>query len=1142
MLVAFSRRFTALVFLLAVGLFAQDYRAKVQGVVVDSSQALVVGASVTLRNELTGVATSKNSNESGQYSFDFVDPGTYSVTVTMAGFGKFVQERIPVQVRGDITVNATLTPGAISETVNVSETGVQLQFNTSTMELTVDRKMLNDLPIMQRNPFTLSLLDPAVVNRYWDIAHRNPFYMWASSTVDVGGNTTQKNDLMLDGAPLQVGPKGTYSPPMDAVQEFSVQQNSVDAEFGHTAGGVMSLGMKSGTNQFHGSAYYFGRNPALNARTSSVNNTPNLVRNHIWGLSGGNPVIKNRLFTFTAYEGWRSQEPTSTIRTMPTDLQRQGDFSQTMNIYGGLQNIYDPWSTKFDPATGAVSRTPFPSNKIPGDRIDPTGARFMKDMWGPNAPPTDITGVNNFKIGYSWPQKYFNFAERVDWNIKDNWKTFFRYTRIRTTLDQTQYVDSLAMKNDNGGAMNNRGIAGDTVYTLNPTTVLNFRMSFASLEDDYSAPKSAIGESGLANYWPNNPWYKPYVGEMPLVYYPSLSVGGGTYGMGSYWYQHPRHWAVDASLRKVIGKHNIKVGLSHRQHKADGIFPDLMDFYFYPAHTAETFNSPDLKRNGNDWASMLLGAIDNNSVAKTFPFQYFRVNYYAAFFQDDIKLTRNITLNLGLRYEYETAPYDEKDRFSRYLDLTNPIPEFQSTPPQMPAAVLPYLKTTPKYNGAWTFVDSSHRQVYNTQRLTLEPRLGIAIRINDKTAFRAGYARYVIPPLLIQSTIASPSNNSLAGFSAQTNVAPMLQGVPQAKLSDPFPSINPLILPLQKSLGRYTNLGDNAALYDQNMHTGVNDRWNVSVQHEFPGQTHFDFTYFMNFGHNLPYDLAENLADPQLTYTYQAALDATVPNPFYHYLTPDKFPGPLRNQPTVTIGSLLKPYPQYGSITQNLTDGFLNRYKALQFRVQRAFSKGVSFIVAYNYNQEKTSNFFNSIDQYANNPTYLDSNNPRHRISIAGSWDLPFGKGRQFLHNLPPVLNAIIGDWQTSHLALANSGTFLRFGQMITDGSTPAVYGDPNKWFDISKFQKPLPYTPRINPYQYPGVTGPKFWNLDSTLSKTFPIKERVRLEFRFEAYNSVNCFVWADPNMTVTSSLFGRSTSQVNRGREMQYSLRLQF
>jgi hypothetical protein len=275
--------------------------------------------------------------------------------------------------------------------------------------------------------------------------------MWSSSQLDVGGNTTVKNDLLLDGAPLQIGQKGSYSPPMDAVQEFSVQQNSVDAEFGHSAGGILSVGMKSGTNEFHGTAYYFGRNPKLNAVTNSVTHTPNQVRNHIWGGSLGNPVKKNKLFAFTAYEAWRSKEPNVTIRTMPTDLERTGDFSQSRNTLGGVRTIYDPWSTVFNATTGSVVRTAFANNRIPASRMDPTALRFMRDIWKPNLPGDAPTGVNNFKIGYSWPQRYWNFSERIDWNVSDRLKLFGRYSRVRTDLESDNYANTPAVKNDNGG-------------------------------------------------------------------------------------------------------------------------------------------------------------------------------------------------------------------------------------------------------------------------------------------------------------------------------------------------------------------------------------------------------------------------------------------------------------------------------------------------------------------------------------------------------------------------------------------------------------------------------------------------------------------------------------------------------------------
>src|SRR5688572_8458832 len=335
--------------LLALALPAQDYRAKIQGIVTDSSDAAIPGAKVTIRNINTGITVTRDAGETGAFLFDNVEPGTYTVSGEQQGFARQVQENVLVQTRQDVTVNFNLKPGTLVETVTVNAQAVSLQFNTSTRELTVDRKMLMDLPVKARNPFTLALLDPAVVNRYF--AERNPFFMWSSSTIDVGGNTSQKNDLLIDGAPVQVGPKGTYSPPMDATQEFSVQQNSVDAEFGHTAGGTLSVSTKSGTNEIHGTSYYFGRNPAFNAVVNPITRTKNFIRNHIWGGTVGAPIKKNKIFNFFTYEAWRTKEPRDTFRTMPTDLERIGDFSRSLNRAGGLRTIYDPTTTVLDVAT-----------------------------------------------------------------------------------------------------------------------------------------------------------------------------------------------------------------------------------------------------------------------------------------------------------------------------------------------------------------------------------------------------------------------------------------------------------------------------------------------------------------------------------------------------------------------------------------------------------------------------------------------------------------------------------------------------------------------------------------------------------------------------------------------------------------------
>jgi hypothetical protein len=424
--------------LLSLAAFSQDYRAKIQGVVTDSSDAVAAGARVTIRNINTGITATRESGGNGAYLFDNVEPGTYVVSAEMQGFSRQQQEGVLVQTRADVSVNFRLQPGALVETVTVSAQAVSLQFNTSTRELTIDRKMLMDLPVKARNPFTLALLDPAVVSRY--TAEKNPFFMWSSSQMDVGGNTSTKNDLVLDGAPIQVGPKGSYAPPMDAVQEFSIQQNSVDAEFGHSAGGTMSVSMKSGTNDIHGTGYYFGRNPSLNAVVNPITRTPNFVRNHIWGGTVGGPIKKNKLFSFFTYEGWRTKEPRDAIRTMPTDLERIGNFSQSLNRNGSLRTIFDPTTTILDVATNTASRTPFPGNIIPTSRIDPTSARIMSDFWGPNNQGDDLSRSNNFKASYPWPMKNANFSNKTDWNISDKWKVFGRYSQFRTTLDQGNYT------------------------------------------------------------------------------------------------------------------------------------------------------------------------------------------------------------------------------------------------------------------------------------------------------------------------------------------------------------------------------------------------------------------------------------------------------------------------------------------------------------------------------------------------------------------------------------------------------------------------------------------------------------------------------------------------------------------------------
>ncbi|MBI4904747.1 MAG: TonB-dependent receptor [Acidobacteria bacterium] len=1137
--------------LLAAFAMSQDYRARVQGTVTDSTNAAVAQATVTLRNVSTQTATVRSTDDTGHYLFDFVEPGAYTLTTEKPGFGKSVQENLQVLVRSDLTVNVSMRVGDVNQTITVADSAVELQFNTTTLSQTVDGKMLAELPVLARNPFTLALLDPAVVNRYSDVNKRNPFYQLSTTGVDVGGQTSGRNEVQIDGTPIGVGSRGSYAPPMDAVQEFTVQQNSVDAESGFSAGGVLNVGMKAGTNQYHGSLYYFGRNPSFNAVSNVFSRAPNMVRNHVGGGTLGGPILKNKLFTFFTYERWKNRQPYTKVMTLPTDLERAGDFTRTLTKAGAMRVIFDPITTQTNAATNAVTRLPFAGNIIPANRMDPTSKLFLNDIWKPNGPGDDATGVNNFRTAYPWYLDYWNISNRTDWVVTPKWKLFARYSVIRTALDNPNYGNSPATTSDNGGLMDALNAAFDTVYTLNAHTVINFRMGVVYSEDEYDSQWAKLGEDGLAKYWPNNPWYKPYTTGVSAIYYPNLNIGGATFGKGGWWSYRPRKYSYQGSLGRDVGRHYMKAGMAYRHGYEYSQLPNLGAFPFTANLTAETYNAPNTLLYGSAWATFLLGSIDNSLTANYVSPRYTKQDQYGLFFQDDFKLSRRVTLNLGLRWEYETAPSEREGRMARFLDLTNPIPEFQSRPPVMPAQVASITGAVkPTYNGAWVYTDDKHPGLYNAPHRSFLPRLGIAFRANDKTAVRIGYARYAVPIMSVLGySWRLPSTD---GYSQTSNGPVQAQGVPRGVFSNPFPATNPLVLPVGRGNGRNTNLGATGATSwtRQDVKIPMNDRFNFTVERDLMHGFKLDGTFFMNFGNNMVpegqggnagFDQSLNMVDPQLSYTYKSALTVPVANPFFG-LPATLMPGQLRSQATVPLSTLLRPYPQYGDLNQTFLPGVDNRYKALQLRVQRRFAQGYSIVWGYNYNRESTGAFFNAPDQYINKLTMIDAALPRHRMTLATTNDIPFGRGRRFGANVHPVLNAMLGGWSTSSIFTFYSGSFLRFGQYDVKGTPGPSPREWSKWFDTSVFAQATPFTPRTNPFQYEGVTGPNFWNLDSTISKNFSLTERFKLELRFEAYNLTNSVMPGNPNLAVTSTQFGGITTQVNYGREVQYTLRLHF
>lgn len=1124
---------------------AQELRGRVQGVVSDTTGAVIPAANVTLRSVNTNVETLRQSNESGQYVFDFVLPGTYEIKVEVEGFRTFLQQSILVQTRADITVNAAMELGAIAEVVTVEEAPVAVGFNSTTLEMTLDTKMANELPIIHRNPFLLAQLDPAV--QYRGGAETSPYHHWAASQLDVGGDTAYKNSVLLDGVPQLVGAKGTYVPAMDAVSEVNVQQNAVDAEYGHSAGGVLSVQMKSGTNDWHGSAYYFGRNPVFNARPNPLTSQASIVRRNVWGVTSGNPIVKNKVFNFFAYEGQNTREPRTMALTLPTAAERAGDFSNSLNSKGGLREIYDPYTTQVT-GSNTSTRDRFANNAIPTSRLDPTAQRMIGTLWQPNQPGDNASGANNFRFTYPQQFKYYNFSDRADWNVNDNVKIFGRVSRFHTTQSDPDFTGGSPLQPMAGSARNTWQTSGDVVWTINPTTVFNVRGSWSKINDSFAAPDVEIGEEGLADLWPGNNWYGSHVADIPAVYHPQLDVRADTraqLGRYGFWYQVPKTYNWDVKLSKQAGKHYLKIGHQYRAQRVEAARPRGIQFIFQPNETADTFFAPKTAEVGHAYASTMLGAV-NSGIVQTVPINRPHADVYGFYVHDDFKVSQRVTLNLGVRYEYETPLRDPERRLSIGPDFSQSLPELAGVAGELPAEAAALRNTPLNYNGAWFFTNDDQRGYYMAQKNVILPRVGLAYRVDNKTALRIGWARYAVPPIQDRSSVDPLGSTPYPGYTGTTNPLSVLEGIPRTRLADPFPSSgsnqNPLIVPRGKAAGIYSVLGTGEGVFQtQDYRQGVNDRFNFTIQREIFSRIIADATFFMNYGRSHSLDTQINNADPRIAYAAQAATTESVANPYFG-LPSSIVPGELANSRNVPVSQLLRPYPYYNNIEQLSMPIRDVRYKAFQLKIQRPFANGFNFLFGYNYNRGQGGAYYDEVDTYDQLPTLQKDPNQGQTFTFGGIYELPFGTGRAYGADMPKALDYVVGGWSISGIYRYVTGALLQFPtQQLLNDNVKLDNPTREQWFDTSAFARQPAFTRRSNPWFVDGVRGPYFSNLDLTLNKKFNITEKLALEFRMEAYNLTNSFMGANPSTDVNSGSFGQVNTQLatQSGRELQYSAR---
>ena len=1153
--------------LLSSTVLGQEYRGRIQGNVLDSSQAAIVGATVNLLNLKTNIAAVRLTNDAGRYLFDLVEPGTYKFTVEIKGFNKFEQDNISVPSRADLTINAVLKPGDISETVSVSAETATLQFNTSKMESNVSQKLVESLPQMYRNVFLLAQLDPSVQSTSY--GEDNPYDTWASNNLKVGGSGQFTNDLQVDGSPSGISVKTGYVPTPDMVQEVNVLQNASDAEYGHSSGSAISVVLKSGNNEFHGTGFAYFQRPDWNAMENRVYQSYNQIEKTMYGGTFSHPIIKNKLFNFVSYEGWDKTQPDFLYNTLPTERERTGDFSQTLTRDGNLRLIYDPWSTVTAP-DGTVTRTPFPNNVIPPSRIDPIAAKYTAALWKANRAPIDAYNTRNFVVTIPIKYPYKNFSDRVDYQVNEKLRIYGRASLILTPVAVTGNPTGSPMyMSDRGADYNMLSYAGDATYTLNPTTVLNFHGGYHNFTDASKFATEFAPEWSWAGVYPNTDFYKPVFADPSIPsLIPRMSIlnnqnsdlthmGPG----GGYWHETPHAMEFSSKISQQRGSHYLKAGLDLRRNTTNSLLLEVNPGFGFDAQpTASTYNNPNLLLSGDSYATFLLGALAPTEIAQWggngnnwdsgatgFPINIspeIQRSFYGLYLNDDWKVAKNLTLNLGLRYEYESAFHDTQNRETRALDLSAPIPELQGT--TMPAEVKQFYTGAWKMTGAFQFASDQHPGSWDGGWGSLSPRVGAAYKLNDKTVIRGAYGRYVTPWTTNQGH-DQLSGFPIYGFSNFTGAPDPIQGVPRMHLNDPFPASNPVAPSYGKSLGIYTMLGDSLFYFSPERKRSNSDRFNISIQRQLPGSLVLDVTYYRNRTSQVfQTDYNINQVDPRIGYTYKEQTLAVIANPFYNTLPVEKFPGPLRYQPQVGVSSLAKPYPQYGSIivVDGLPGGAM-KYQALQMKLVKSYSQGLSLLAGYSYHVEKDETFFNDIDTYSRHYTWQNPNNFRHRITTAGAWDLPIGRGRAFMSGAPRLVDSIVGGWRFSGVMFYRSGNLLGFDGMLWDGTDPVISNPtPQHWFNTSGFKRLPDFTPRTNPWNFPGLRGPGVFNIDGSLVKEVKITEKLKWKFQVDAFNLLNNMSWDDPSTRVDNSNFGQSTNQAYLlfGRRMQLGMRLEF
>ena len=1196
---------------------AQESRASLGGRIIDSQGAVIPAAAVVVTSEDTGVKQNTATNDRGNWSVQFLLPGHYNISVAAAGFRNAERRGITLQTADSKLIDIELEIGAFNDTISVTADAPLIETTSATSGTVITLAEITEMPSMSRVTTLLATLSPGVVaqDQNQNVAHLWSYNAASQFTSDGGRNNIRSNEFELDGMPnVRDAGDVAFIPPPDSLQEFRVQMNAYDASIGRQAGSTIQMATKNGTATYHGSTYWFNQNNLLNANLFQTNlaggSKPAVHFNEYGGTFGGPVWIphlygrKDKTFFFINFDGTRNADPRFNIRSVPTELERKGDFGQsytTQNVGGVLTRfpikIYDPRT-----ATGATGqRTQFQNNVIDPVRLSNVAQKILAYVPLPNI-PSDGTGNanNNYVPNSSRQNKMALLAIRGDQMWSNSHKSF-------ATL-RWYHEDELSdddFHNVTTGAYQTRiptGFGVDHVWTMNSRRVLDLRGNVTRFVDDNRDHGAGFDPAGLG-------LPASFIAEMERPSFPRINgiIGNiGANSAGNFTATTNTTWSavMNHSAGNMMFKYGAEYWVLQRAAKdisTQGTFNFDNTNWTRPQATVGGGTG-----DGSRMAAFLLGLPNSGSFprnANSFRTQHF----YGLYLQDDWRVTTRLTLNLGLRWDYETPLVERFNRSTTVFDPTilNPISDAAQA---AYGKVLASNSTNPLEQQLASMVPTSAFKVYGVQRFAgvngqprgqfngdfkeYQPRFGFAYRLRPDTVIRGGVGRF---------TAASYENGGQNGFSRSTTLNATSDNffTPVDTLDNPF--LGGILAPTGSSLGPLTNLGQSVSW--QNANPGRMHSWEYSlhIQQQYKswlfeaGYTH-NKTYgiYQDRNGNLTgFDLWKQLRAPRFDATGRPMdrllWDELIPNPFQGL---PNVTGSVSTNSTIAFNQFLRPVTILGDTTRNLNPEGRNRYDAMVLKAERRFKEGFGLIGAFTWSKLFEDTSFVGPEIAGHVEHKLGGEDRPLHLSIAPIWQVPVGHNRALGSSMPKLLDALAGGWELSGQYTVQSGVPVAFNatdSFFYDGkdfSLPKSQQSLDRWFDTSHFFRfPDRSCDATCLAAYPAWTGiqnlpgyswqptsttdasrngvyqdfgnyvrtiPTRWsdvrasnvnNLDAGIYKNFTVREKIKIQYRFEAFNTFNHPRFLAPNADPTSGSFGRvQKTQQNNARQIQMALKITF